>query len=260
MGNPLRLAFGLLTLSILLAHGADRHLRAPNHEAKPVDQLTVSGNACGPAALLSAFRLAGPKWQIIEKSLPGSNDRQRLTYLIKHHGKRPSNHLKQSRWNARSGVNLLDLTDIGNELRGTRHLPKLRSQTLLRRDHESAPRLMKRCHGQLSSSLRHGLPPVVGLQRLTVRLIAGKPTWVTVHGHFIVITGIPKHLARGATSMPIQYADPWGGKKRTGVLKFDKTRGFPALVVDLPFSRFGTDKLTKGEHSFVILSSCLGAF
>jgi hypothetical protein len=260
MAERLGVVLTLLVLSMLDSRAAEAKLNAPNSRAKPVNQLVISGNACGPAALLTSFRLASPAWQDIESALPGSNDRSRLSYLIKHYGMRPSKHLGRTRWDARAGVNLLDLTDIGNELRGTRSLPTLDSQILLRKDRESGAKLLKRCHRQLSRSLHRGLPPVVGLQRLTARRIAGTPSWVTVHGHFVVITGMPRTLKRGATWMPFQYADPWGGKKRMGIVKFDQSKGFPALVVEMPYSNFGRNKLKKGEPSIVILSSCIGAF
>lgn len=259
--SSLKTIFFLTALfGVQLTRAVESQLNAPNMAARPVNQLVISGNACGPAALLSSFRLADEKWQRIEQGLPGKNDRNRLSFLIRKFGMLPSNYLGRPRWNERSGVNLLDLTDIGNELTGSQRLPELSWKVMLRRDNESGSKLLKRCHAELSRSMKRGLPPIIGLQRLSVRPVAGTPAWTTLHGHFIVVTGMPRKLDRGATWMPFQYADPWGGKKRLGLVKFDDSRGFPALVLEMPHSNFGHHKVKKGERSIVILASGIGAF
>lgn len=240
--------------------GKEFELNAPNKDAKPVNQLIISGNACGPAALLSSFRLADPKWQELAQAIPGKNDRSRLSYLIRNYGMRPSNYLGRPRWNEQAGINLLDLTDIANELKNNKRLPELEWQVLLQKQNESGEKLIKRCHTQFVRSLKKGLPPVIGLQRLTNRPVAGTPAWVTVHGHFVVITGLPRKLDKETTWMPFQYADPWGAQTKMGIVKFDQQNGFPALVAEMPYSKFGTHKLKKGEESIVILASGIGVF
>ena len=44
---------------------------APKANATPVNQLAISGNACGPAALLASFRCGNDAWQRAAASLPG---------------------------------------------------------------------------------------------------------------------------------------------------------------------------------------------
>ena len=47
-------------------------LVAANPEFKPLNQLRVSGNACGPAALLNAFRFGNTDWQRASNAITGA--------------------------------------------------------------------------------------------------------------------------------------------------------------------------------------------
>ncbi|MGC4015167.1 MAG: hypothetical protein QM755_11730 [Luteolibacter sp.] len=96
----------------------------------PFNQLEVSGNACGPAALLNSFRYGNSGWHSLVESMPGTNDRERLSYTIRAYGLRPSGQLQgRTRW-SRAGINVSDLTDLGNDLAATRLLPKLHAEVL----------------------------------------------------------------------------------------------------------------------------------
>ena len=260
-----RLRPALPLIAIALAHlssaAATEQIVAPNSGAKIVNQLSHSGNACGPAALLSAFKLATPRWQEIPHKIPGSTDRARLSYVIKTYGGRPSRHVKgRSRWDSKTGISLVDLTDVANELRLDKELPELKWEVLLPQKGESVQKLLKRTHRRMSRSLNRGIPPVVGLQRLAQRQSGTAQTWATVHGHFIVVTALPRKLARNSSSIPIRYADPWGGQTRTGSLRLVDGQGLSAVAADLPESKVGRNQLRKGETSVVIVSSTLGDF
>ena len=76
------LIIGLLALSPAASGNEKIDLVAPNPEFHPLNQLRVSGNACGPAALLSAFGFGSERWQELGKTVPGSNDRQRISAVI----------------------------------------------------------------------------------------------------------------------------------------------------------------------------------
>ena len=71
---------------------------------------------------------------------------------------------------------------------------------------------------------------------------------------------LPSKLERGATSFPIRYADPWGGKILSGSLGADGRVNYPGLLATVPSSRFGKDKVRKDEASIVSLSAAIGAF
>ena len=63
---------------------------APTPAAIPADQLAVAGNACGPAALLNAFRFGAPYWHRAADALGGDDDRERMLAMIRGPGMRPS--------------------------------------------------------------------------------------------------------------------------------------------------------------------------
>ena len=245
----------------LLATAEPLPVSAPHRNVPLVNQLALSGNACGPAALLNAFNLASPRWREIPQAIPVENDRGRISYIIRRHGARPSRHLAgRPRWESGTGISLVDLTDVANEMRGTRRLPELEWEVLLPRKRESANSLMDRAHGRLAKSLRRGFPPVIGLQRMARRKVGSEESWVTVYGHFIVVTSLPRSIPRKADRIPFEYADSWGGKLRTGTLRLETGHGFAAVVAELPESRVGSRLIRRGEQSIVIASSSLGDF
>jgi hypothetical protein len=111
---------------------------APNLQATPANQLVVAGNACGPTALLNAFRFASPAWQRASAAIAGSTDKELIYTIIRESGMRPSASIKgRPRW-SKNGVNLVDLCDIGNELTRGHFLPLMRQE--VRRSPEKAPR------------------------------------------------------------------------------------------------------------------------
>ena len=254
----------LLILALLtagLTEAAPDSVSAPNGDAPLVNQLSLSGNACGPAALLNAFALASPRWQEVSNSIPAETDRGRMNYIIRQHGTRPSRFLSgRDRWNKATGISLVDLTDVANEMRGKNRLPKLEWEVLLPRQRESAEGLVRRAHSRLAKSLRRGFPPVIGLQRMARRKVGDQESWVTVYGHFIVVTSLPRKVDRQPGRIPVEYADSWGGRIRTGHLQLETRHGFAAVVAEIPSSKVGSHHLRKGEQSIVIASSSLGDF
>jgi len=259
-----RLAAALVLLCAPEAHSSGLDLAAPRKDATPVDQLAISGNACGPAALLNALSFGAPRWRTVAEGLPGDTTRARMSYVIRAHGLQPSGHVgDRLRWHRRQGINLLDLCDIGNELCAGRILPKLTHEVLLRNEGESGRDLLKRTHSRLRKSLKKGLPPVVSLRRLARPSDWSRdkpPAWRIVGGHFVVLIGMPAKLRKHAASFPIRYVDPWGGRVLEGAVRLDPHSGFPSLTAHVPSSRVGTAKVAEGETSLVSLSAALGAF
>ena len=98
---------------------------APNPSAAPANQLAVAGNACGPAALLNAFRFGNPDWQRASNAVAGANDRERILSIIREIGMRPSKHVPgHPRW-SRRGVSVADLQDMANEMTAGKFLPQV---------------------------------------------------------------------------------------------------------------------------------------
>ena len=252
----------LSLLATLQSTGAGELDRvAANPAFPPSNQLRISGNACGPAALLTAFGSGTDRWQELVRAIPAKDDRLRLSYIIRGYGSRPSNHLDRKRWNGGGGIGLADLTDIANEMKGERWLPKIRHEVLLQGKRDTSQELLKHAHAHLEDSFRKGLPPIISLQRLAYRKAPGAkaPTWQVVHGHFVTIIAMPRKLDRRATFFRIRYADPWGGRIAEGAIRADARSGYPALVADVPSSEVGKDRLRAGERSLVVLSAVLGA-
>lgn len=83
--------------------------------------------------------------------------------------------------------------------------------------------------------------------------------------HFVTITAVPRKLESAATSFPITYIDPWGGKIRQGAISIP-TRGVlaaeaaesPCLEADFPEAAVGKKLLRQGEVSTLTVVAVLG--
>lgn len=255
------LASSLLLASAVLATAAPLLREAPNLSATPADQLVVSGNACGPTALLNAFRFGNPAWQRASNAITGETDKQRIYTIIREYGMRPSAAIKgRPRW-SKKGVNLADLCDIANELTRGRYLPQVSQEVLFRNPGESPEKLLKRAHARLDTSLEKGLPPIISLRRFVKR---GK-AWVALDAHFVTVTAIPRKLEKGAASFAISYIDPWGGKACQGNIAIpnravlaDAPGHSPCLEAGFPQASVGRKLVRNGEPSVLTLAAVLG--
>ena len=237
---------------------------APNAGATPVNQLSIAGNACGPAALLSAFRFGNEDWRRAADGVAGENDRQRLRKIILEIAMRPSKSLPgRPRW-SKSGVNVADLCDIANEMTSAHYLPKVGYEVLFLKPRESPEKLLDRVHGRLEKSLAKGLPPVVSIRRFVQR----KGRWDVVEGHFVTIVSIPRKLGRAETSFPVTYLDPWGGRRCEGRIAIsDKAFAAgqggdpllaPCLEAVFPQALVGKSKVPKGAATLLTVSAAVG--
>lgn len=260
-----RLMFGGLINSLLLLsclHGiAGPLIEAADLTAVPANQLTVAGNACGPAALLNAYRFGSKNWQRAAEGLAGENDKEQITTIIRSYGMRPSLHLNnRTRW-SRKGVNLADLTDIANETARTHLLPLVSQEVLFRKSGENPEELLKRTHGYFATSLEKGLPPLLSLRRYVLR----KGDWTILDAHFVTLISVPKKLEKGSTSFEIAYIDPWGGKIRNGTIGIPsrpvlagEVAESPCLEANMPTALVGKKLLRAGEVSTLTLAGVIG--
>ncbi len=260
MPRPRRIEALLFALAAGCAAAAEMRA-APNAGAPPVNQLSISGNACGPAALLSAYRLGNGSWQAAEAALEGRGDKERLSYWIRRHGLRPSATLRgRMRWN-QGGINAEDLLAAANEAGRPLYLPALELEDLFRRRGEKPQAHLKRVHGRMARSLARGFPPVLSLRRFVLR----KGAWVPVQGHFVTVTAVPAKLPRGAAGFAFSYADPWGGKRCEGYLKpADRpvlaadAAASPCLLAEVPAANIGKKEVRRGESTAVIPAAAIG--
>lgn len=253
-------------LSLCLPVMAAPPLReAPNPAAIPANQLVVAGNACGPTALLNAFRFGNVHWQRASDAIAGETDKQQIYTLIRENGMRHSQHIRgKVRW-SRKGVNLLDLRDIGNERCAGHFLPEIKEEVLFLKPRESQEKLLARVHQRLETSLEKGLPPVVSLRRYALRGPTGKQQWVVLDAHFVTVTSVPRKLAEGSRAFPVTYIDPWGGKIHQGSIAIP-ARGIlagtaaasPCLEAIFPQAGVGLKQVRSGETQALTIAAALG--
>jgi hypothetical protein len=254
-----------LLIALALSATAQPLREAPHPTATPADQLAVAGNACGPAALLNAFRFGSESWQRASSALPGESDAQRIRAIIQGPGMRPSAHIKgRARW-SKKGVNIADLTDIANELTRGHYLPQLSQEILFTTDRETPEKLLRRAHRILATSLEKGLPPILSLRRYTRRVQNGTPQWIVLDAHFVTLTRLPRKLGKNDRSFPVSYIDPWGGKSCQGTIALpespvlaDHAAASPCLVAHFPQASVGKKLARPGETSALTLAAALG--
>lgn len=234
---------------------------APNAVVGPVNQLIVSGNACGPAALLTSFQCGDKTWQTVSEVIPGSSDRSKLLYIIRAHGLQDSASLKgRKRW-TRHGINADDLEQVAGELAAMKGLPSPRSEQLFKKGRESPVKLVDRTHGRLRDSLKRGFPPVLSLKRYVFR----QGQWLSIQGHFVTVVRVPEKIDRKAASFTFTYFDPWQGKKHQGTFRIPAEplistdgQSSSCLEAAVPSANIGRKLIWSGEKSFVVPVGVIG--
>lgn len=244
---------------------AQELLKAPNADASPINQRRAYGNACGPASLLNAFQYGSEKWQQAFNAVPGNNSRTRIRYVVGTWGNQPSQHLKGvKRWNPKQGVNLLDLTDMANEMRAPYFLPKIKHEVLIAPARESRTDLLKRSHSRIAKSLRRGLPPIISIRRYAYRFnqSVGQKSWWPIRAHFVVVTEIPRKLPRHATSFKIRYIDPYGGFVRDGTIhtQTGAYKNNPFLGTSMPNTAVGRSLVKANEPTLLVFTAIIGSW
>lgn len=204
-------------------------LRAVETRDAPVraaayDQLAISRNACGPAALLTALRCGGEKWRAAESSFGGGTDKERLArFIARAKGSTSATTPGSSRW-TRRGMSLIDLRDMANESRTAWFTPAVADETFFRGKNETPAALLARIHKCLEVSLAAGFPPVMSIRRH----VPGKAKdWPVTESHFITILSVPRGWEGNAGSFVFRYADPWGGGASHGVLRLPSVAILP---------------------------------
>ena len=232
----------------------------------PANQLVVAGNACGPTALLNAFRFGNPDWQRASNAIAGDTDKQRIYSIIRESGMRPSHSIKgRPRW-SRKGVNLADLHDIANELTRGHFLPLTSEEVLFLKPGETQEKLLRRVHSRFATSLAKGLPPVISLRRYALRRENGNPpAWVVLDAHFVTLTAAHRKLEKNARSFSVTYIDPWGGEICQGSIVIpdravlaNAAANSPCLEAVFPEALVGKKLIRPGEPTALTVAAVLG--
>ena len=240
---------------------------APNLTATPANQLRVAGNACGPAALLNAFRFGNEDWQRVSNAIVGDNDRERILRIIREIGMRPSKHVPgHPRW-SRRGVSLADLRDMGDEMAAGQQFLKFSDEVFFLKPRESPEKLLQRVHQRLEKSLAKGFPPIISLRRYALRKpsTGGAPQWVVADAHFITLTTIPRKIDKLTRRIPVSYIDPWGGKRCEGSIGISERPVFAnaagqslCLESNFPQTSVGKSRSDKKEKTFLAVAAAMG--
>ncbi|MDB4508448.1 hypothetical protein N9051_02565 [Akkermansiaceae bacterium] len=261
----LRLILALcLCLDIQLS-AQQNWLGVPNPTPEPINQLRMSGNACGPASLLDAFQCGSEKWQFSAAQITGRTQKQRMMKIILDYGRKPSAQFpKQQRWQPRAGISGVDLGNMANEMRKKYWMGTVKQQLFFKATKKSDLSHLHHSHKTLSKSLNKGLPPIMSVRRMAFRAprSSNQKCWLTVKRHFLVLTGLPKKLAKNATSFPVTYRDPWGGHEYRGTIRIPTATEAPisTSILDLPRSKIGKELIKRGETESLSLSSAIGVF
>jgi len=230
----------------------------PQARATAFNQRLVSSKACGPAALLNAFRFGDANWQRGLDATTGKSDQERLSYTIQTYGMRPSRQFAgRPRWSS-NGVNLADLIDLANDMAASQSLPALKSEVLIPLDGNASSKLLALAHKRCATSLAKGFPPVIGLRRFVWRKTqGGQAGWLAVDAHYVTLTQLPA-LGWNAQRFQIGYLDPNGGRRWMANVQVPETPSPAGLAIDCPGTPVGRHKVRKGEPTMVMLSSVLG--
>ena len=255
-------SIGVFLVTATLLYSEETRV-APDPAAVPANQLSVSGNACGPTALLNAFRFGNKDWRRALDGVSGNNDRERILSIIREIGMRPSKHFPgRARW-SRGGVSVADLKDMANEMTLGKFLPQLSDEVFFPKAGESPEKLLRRVHSRLETSLRKGFPPILSIRRYALR---GKtPQWILLDAHLVTVTAVPRRLERQSRSFGLSYIDPWGGRQSQGrivipdspLLATADGKG-GCLEAAFPSSLVGKAKVKPGEKSAIIVSAAIG--
>jgi hypothetical protein len=242
---------------------------------KAANQLEVSGNACGPTALLNSFKFGNTSWQKAAAALPGSTDREKIIYWIRRYGKQPSATLKgRNRW-TRAGINGEDLLTAANEEAKAEFLPELSMQGLLDVEESRWEQALRRFSwgkpastlkpgqqvllSRARKSLAQGFPPLLTLRRYALE----DGRWVTHEGHFVTILSAEEDPGKGLVRL--RFIDPWGGKTATAEVRvteaalLQKGSGLAeGLQVESEILNIGKSRLTGKQDSVVIAGNLIG--
>ncbi len=265
MGKLLRIEL-LLLLTCLFANADPCWVHAPNSGAAPIDQLLVGSNACGPAAMMNSFRTGSEKWRHAFKVMGGTNDKERMTWIIRDVGMRSSNHVYASpRWNKR-GVGVEDLRDMANDVLRKAYLPTLKKEILFRAAGHSPEELLANTHKLMRKSLSAGFPPILSVRRYALRKEPKKNAqWTVIEGHFVTLTRMPCKLQRGDHGFAVTYVDPWRGRRCDGWIGIperafmEDTQGVSScLEAVFPDAVIGKGRIRQGERTTVAVSATIG--
>jgi len=193
-------------------------------------------NACGPAALANSLRFGNPKSRAIWFGFPSSEADRKLRFAIdRYFLGRPSVVFPRMKRLRPEGTEPEDLTAAYREILEAHELRPVKGNYLDRKENESDTALVARLHGDLSESIRAGIPPILGLRSFLAQrddspeAEDGEISWKPARSHYVVVTEIPKRLRDGEWGFRFELIDPNGGALKTGFVYAEPQQPFVAL-------------------------------
>ncbi len=190
-----------------------------------ITQHTAGDKACGPTALLYAFKLGNKGMRGAYSKLPGATDQEKLKSLVSQLSGMPSQVIyHQKRLDEKEGMSAQDLFAAANDL-----LPGLQRMNFDRSEKEGEiGTFLKRVHQNLLNSIANGVPvmAIVVPYMASFEAKKNRNTWSEHNGHYVVITGVPDALSDDALSFSVEYLDPDTGKVGRANLYEEVTRSF----------------------------------
>lgn len=187
---------------------------------KTIDQMWLSDMACGPAAVLNSMRFGPPEYQQLFDELPGNTGLEKLDYVVRVFGSKPSDDYESgTRIRSLGGMSADDLKHFYMDLlKGNKAIPTISGVYLDRLKFESDQHFVWRIHKFLTQSIKKGVPPIIHVWAVAPDFSGIKPLWGGIASHFITINLIQDQLDNEELGFYFKYIDPNGGTLRSGYL------------------------------------------
>ncbi len=249
---------------------------------KTIDQMWLSDMACGPAAVLNSMRFGPPEYQQLFDELPGNTGLEKLDYVVRVFGSKPSDDYESgTRIRSLGGMSAEDLKHFYmDSLKGNKAIPTISGVYLDRLKFESDQHFVWRTHKLLALSIKRGVPPIIHLWAVAPVISDGKITslWGGLVSHFATVTSIQDSLENQDLGFYFKYIDPNGGILHSGYIYSEK-RFFAGVkgndekfkIKDSPPSSFlvatvpslfmpGMDKVPLFGRIVIYVHYAIGAF
>lgn len=194
----------LIPLSLLIlmltscSTSSTQVLRIPKQQ--PLKQHELHKLACGPCAIIHAFRYASEDWST--SGFDKKSYLQQADYITHTLGSTPStSHTGKTKWNPQRGMSILDLTAIANTLspRSIIAFPP--------------PSALSAQHKILSKSLKKGFPPIISIKQQIHKKFRSQKGyyWIATKGHFVTIIRLSPNIDTENQEFWFDYLDSFDG-------------------------------------------------
>lgn len=196
---------------------------------------------CVPTAMFYTFKLGGPHLNSLYKALPGSNDAEKLRYVMDFGKQLPVKAPGVSHpfvFDSEKGTPVLEKQNYVESLAG--HLrqppPKLSYlQAHRRQDETVAGSLVQRIHGHILEAIENATPVNMGVNAHATGFSDNLSDSIFFHN--VVVVDVQRQISRGELGFMIQYLDPNTGQKKTAMIYEEINTPFNATIWGREFEK-----------------------